>query len=174
MRREIELHLELRAGEFEAQGMTPEAARRAALDLPPLNGGDQDITAIPVGMPARDDNPGSIWYRAVTPGYLQLMQMRLVAGRFFTPEDRQGAVPVGIVNEEAARRLWPGVSPIGRILASGADPTDPRVTVIGVEAFDPLTFAVAPLLLGGMALLASWLPAQRAMRVDPLLAIREE
>ena len=32
VRREIELHLELRAREFEAQGMTPEAARKAALE----------------------------------------------------------------------------------------------------------------------------------------------
>src|ERR1044071_7950758 len=32
VRREIELHLELRAREFEAQGMSPEAARRAALE----------------------------------------------------------------------------------------------------------------------------------------------
>src|SRR5688500_20404612 len=32
VRRELELHLELRAREFEAQGMSPDAARRAALD----------------------------------------------------------------------------------------------------------------------------------------------
>src|ERR1051325_412105 len=32
VRREIELHLELRAREFEAQGMSPDAARRAALE----------------------------------------------------------------------------------------------------------------------------------------------
>src|ERR1043166_1581801 len=32
VRREIELHLELRAREFEARGMSPDAARRAALE----------------------------------------------------------------------------------------------------------------------------------------------
>jgi ABC-type lipoprotein release transport system permease subunit len=31
-----------------------------------------------------------------------------------------------------------------------------------------------PLVLGIMALLASWVPARRAMRVDPLTAIRED
>jgi ABC-type lipoprotein release transport system permease subunit len=42
----------------------------------------------------------------------------------------------------------------------------------GVAATDPLTFAAICILLAGVALLASWLPARRAARVDPLVAIR--
>ena len=104
-------------------------------DLPPLvPGGDQDVTAIPVGELRRSDQPEAVWYRAVTPGYLSQMGMRLVAGRYFTPEDREGSMPVGIVNEEAARRFWPGKSPIGRILAQGEDSTDARLTIVGVVA----------------------------------------
>ena len=38
----------------------------------------------------------------------------------------------------------------------------------GVGARDPLTFVAVAALLGGVALLASWLPARRAARVDPL------
>jgi hypothetical protein len=103
-------------------------------DLPPLSGGDQDVTAIPVGEPRRPEAPEGIWYRSVSAGYLPVMQMRLVAGRNFTPEDRQGSMQVGIVNEEAARRFWPGKSPIGRILAQGEDSTAPRLTIVGVVA----------------------------------------
>ena len=104
-------------------------------DLPPLiPGGDQDVTAIPVGETRRTDLPEAVWYRAVTPGYLSQMRMRLVAGRYFTPEDREGSMPVGIVNEEAARRFWPGKSPIGRILAQGEDSTAARLTIVGVVA----------------------------------------
>ena len=103
-------------------------------DLPPLSSGDQDITAIPVGEPRRSDQPEASWYRSITPGYLAQMQMRLVAGRSFTPEDRAGSVEVGIINEEAARRFWPGKDPIGRVLAQGEDSTAARVTIVGVVA----------------------------------------
>jgi ABC-type antimicrobial peptide transport system permease subunit len=44
----------------------------------------------------------------------------------------------------------------------------------GVSARDPLTFAGIAALLAAVALLATWLPARRAARVDPMTAIRNE
>lgn len=44
----------------------------------------------------------------------------------------------------------------------------------GIAAYDPVTLGGAVLLLLGVALAASWIPARRAAGVDPMQALRHE
>jgi ABC-type antimicrobial peptide transport system permease subunit len=46
--------------------------------------------------------------------------------------------------------------------------------LVGVSPFDPLTLIVVVLLLGSVGLMASFIPARRAMKVEPLRALKYE
>ena len=77
-----------------------------------------------------------------------------------------------LVTRETAKVVALGAA-IGLVLAFVLTRTVAGV-LVGVEASDPLAYTVAVLVLGGVALLASWLPARRALRVEPMIALRGE
>ena len=84
---------------------------------------------------AKNEDQGAT-VRIVTPGYLEAIGIHLVEGRDITWQDTLNKEPVVIINEFAARRHWPGQSPIGRE-ARGFDSKPGRV--IGVVSNVRLT-----------------------------------
>ncbi len=68
----------------------------------------------------------------VAPGYFGLFRTKILRGREFTGLDRQGSLPVAIVNESFARAYFPGIDPLGRKIKRGkVDSNMPWLTIVG-------------------------------------------
>jgi predicted permease len=96
----------------------------------PLAGDVWSMAARAEGVERPDDEPPAAVYRVALPGYLATMGTPLVRGRDIAPGDRADSLPVVVVNERLAARLWPGEDPLGRRLRLGNDETSR--TVVGV------------------------------------------
>jgi predicted permease len=86
-----------------------------------------------------------------------------------------GATPLHILRLVLAEGLLPAIvgSAVG-LLASYGLTRLVAAFLFGVQPLDPLTYAAATLVLLGTAALACYIPARRAMRVDPMAALRYE
>ncbi|HEY1771191.1 MAG TPA: ABC transporter permease [Chthoniobacterales bacterium] len=84
---------------------------------------------------------------------------------------RPGAVQWMFVRE-TVWMLASGVT-LGLVFAALAGKVLSRL-LYEVGALDPIAFTIAPLVLAAAALLATWLPARRAAKVDPMVALRAE
>jgi ABC-type antimicrobial peptide transport system permease subunit len=67
-----------------------------------------------------------------------------------------------------------GLGTVCGLLLSSAISEVVAANLYGVSAHDPLVFAGVPAVLLAIAVLAAWLPAQRASRVDPQIALRAD
>lgn len=96
---------------------------------------DETFIALP-GRPPRSDQPLSAHFALASPGYFGAMQIPLVSGRLITPADVAGSLPVAVVDQELARRYWPGSSPVGRqiklFVQDFNDAARPALTIVGV------------------------------------------
>ncbi|MDQ6861929.1 MAG: ABC transporter permease [Verrucomicrobiota bacterium] len=72
--------------------------------------------------------------RVIRPDYFQVLQTRLLAGRFLTDADTADAPGVVVINQAMAKKYWPGENAIGkRINFDDHDPANIKwVTVVGV------------------------------------------
>ena len=97
----------------------PGVQRVAAINGLPLDRG-LNTGGRPEG---REDLARTIQFRIITPGYFRTIGVPLLAGRDIAPTDTAGTPRVVLVSETAARRWWPGKSPIGERVVVGSTDT---------------------------------------------------
>ena len=70
----------------------------------------------------------------VSPGYFETMNIRVLQGRDFTPQDTSTSARVAIVNQEFVRRFIGGRTPLGEVLRTSPEPQFPRTSyqIVGV------------------------------------------
>ncbi|HEX9798565.1 MAG TPA: ABC transporter permease [Thermoanaerobaculia bacterium] len=88
-----------------------------ALDRPAPEPGEEPVTDV----------------RIVTPGFFRAAGVRLLAGRLLDARDSAETPPAVVINQFAARELWPGEDPIGREIGMSWDEERPA-RVVGVVA----------------------------------------
>jgi predicted permease len=79
---------------------------------------------------------------------------------------------LGLLLREGMRRVGVGVA-IGLLASIGGSRLLSKF-LYGLSSLDGLAFAAVSVLLAAVALLACWIPARRALRVDPMIALRYE
>lgn len=119
---------------------TPGVLAASVTDPLPINGNTQNTVIEIEGRPWDFSSSGMLVvdFRTISSDYFQTMGMRLVKGRFLSEQDREGSMPVAVINETMARTQWPDEDAVGkrfRYLDAPPDQAISRmVTVVGVVA----------------------------------------
>ena len=90
----------------------PGVKAAAATSVAPLGERGANIPMTVVDRP--DLTEGAVEWRAVSPGYADVIGLRLRAGRWLTDDDAATNRPVTVVNASLAARYWPNANPLGQ------------------------------------------------------------
>jgi putative ABC transport system permease protein len=113
----------------------PGVQSACAADAAPLSGSfDRSIVQLQRRGSENGPTEVPIGVHRASPDYLRTLQIRLLAGRWFTGQDVAGAKRVVVINETMARRYWPGTDPVGRSLdlSMAVEPGYAPVEIVGV------------------------------------------
>jgi predicted permease len=100
--------------------------------LPGVGSNGTDFTIDGTAYAEDRDVPNARWL-AVGPGFFETFEVRGLQGRLLEPTDREGTMPVAVVNRHFAERFFPNQDPIGRrFRRGGRQSTQPWTTIVGV------------------------------------------
>ncbi|MGH7555018.1 MAG: FtsX-like permease family protein, partial [Longimicrobiales bacterium] len=121
---------------IERLSAQPGALAVGATSHLPLSGQNVESRVTPEGwQPPSPGTGAGAGLRGVAGRYFDAIGARVTAGRAFTDADTATSQQVAIVNEEFARRYWPGQDAVGKRVKQGRiESQDPWKVVVGVYA----------------------------------------
>jgi predicted permease len=131
--------------------------------LPMRDGGFQG-PVLPEGHPELQGpkRPNSL-YRTASPAFFRAMGMRIREGRGIDSTDVEHSLPVTVISESFARRMWPGQSAIGKHITTGYSGTMIARAIVGVAAETRVTT------MTGEVPFTMWVPLEQ--HADPQGAV---
>jgi predicted permease len=144
----------------EQVGALPGVRSVALSYIVPISGGGMRTGVWIEGYQPRPNEDTELNTNVVSPNYFKTLGIPLVQGRDFGAADAANAPGVVIINEEFARRYFPGESPLGKRVRN--DPKGPYLEVVGVAknakyrglVEEPLPFFYTPLAQEAMSSVA--------------------
>ncbi len=118
-------------GLFRDVAALPGVESVGATNIVPLGNGNTSIEVIIDGAAPADGSQSAADWRLATPDYFRAMRIPLLAGRSFVEQDYADKFTAAIVNEEMARRYWPGEGAVGKQFYWHSL-EGPKLTVVGV------------------------------------------
>jgi predicted permease len=123
----------------EVRTQAPEAAITTDVVIP---------TTMRTTLDVLPDSGGAQWRALassqVSDGYFELLRMPILSGRTISPGDDANSRPVAVLNESAARLLWPNQNPLGGALRVRGEPAEREIVGIVRDArYRPLGDAEA-------------------------------
>ena len=115
-----------------ARGL-PGVADAAVANTVPLDGYQPMVPVDVEGHPKTVDHPSPLlWLSAISPSYVDMLRVPLLAGRRFTEADGAMSASVLLITTHTARHFWPGENPIGKhIKVAGEENWRTVVGVVG-------------------------------------------
>ena len=133
------------------QAVTTEPSVAAvAASWPDVTGGSP-----PAASAETSNGKTEVAYKFVSPELFDVLDVRVVRGRAFTPAERTSNLSIGVVSETAARILWPAADAVGQVMRLDPEPVSDgdrqiapplesrTLTVVGVVR-DVAGFRIAP------------------------------
>jgi len=98
----------------------------------PLSGTDPRYGVTVAGRAATPQDGYTVRDRIISADYFKVMGIPLLKGRYFSEHDDEDAPHVAIINESAAKKIFPGQDPLGQALINGGKYAPDNCQIIGV------------------------------------------